>query len=116
MITAEILAGQRAKDEQVIRALAEAGADMSKPHALEHHFVCPSRAAAEPAVAWGRASGYKPSPVSEGEFEGKKYVYFDLVRETVPTIANITAQTTVMLQIAAKNGLDYDGWGCEVVK
>ena len=116
MITADALAHQRAKDEQVVRALADAGSDLSRPHALEHHFVCPNRVAAEPVVAWGRAAGYEPSQVSDGEFEGRKYAYFDLVKKTVPTLANITSQTTAMLEAAARHGIEYDGWGCEVVK
>jgi len=114
VIGADVLAHQRAKDQQVVRALADAGADLAKPHALEHHFVCPSRAAAEPVLAWGRSAGYEPSPVSEDEFEGQRYAHFDLVKKTVPTMANITPQTTAMLEVAAKHGIEYDGWGCDV--
>jgi regulator of RNase E activity RraB len=114
VIAADVLARQRLKDQQVVRALANAGSDLSKPHALEHHFVCPNRAAAEPVVAWGRAAGYEPSPVSDGEFKGRRYAYFDLVKKTVPTMANITPQTTAMLEVAAKHAIEYDGWGCRI--
>jgi len=116
VIPAELLAQQRRKDQEVVRALANAGADMSKAHALEHHFVCVDRTAAEPVVAWGRGAGYEASPVSEGEYKGQRYAYFDLVRKTVPTMDNITRQTTAMLEAAAANGVEYDGWGCEVVR
>lgn len=116
MISKDVLAHQRAKDEQVIRALAEAGSDLSKPHLLEHHFICPTREAAAPVVAWGAASGYHASEVVEGEFEGRNYAYFDLVVSTVPTIAEVTKQTAAMLEIAARHYVKYDGWGCEVVK
>lgn len=116
VVSQDVLAHQRAKDEQVIRALAEAGSNMSKPHSLEHHFVCPSREAAGPVVAWGKASGYQSSEVIDDEFEGRRYVYFDLVMSTVPTIAEVTMHTSAMLEIAARHGVEYDGWGCEVVE
>jgi regulator of RNase E activity RraB len=115
VISADVLAHQRVKDEAVVRSLANAGADLSKPHSLEHHFVCPNRAAAEPVVAWGLAQGYRPSSVSERKFDGRAYAYFDLVKSTVPTMANISSQTSAMLEIAARHGVEYDGWGCEVV-
>jgi regulator of RNase E activity RraB len=116
VISAQVLAHQRVKDEQVIRVLADAGSDLSRPHSLEHDFVCPNRAAAEPVVAWGRAAGYEPSPISDGEWKGRAYAYFDLVKSTVPKIANITPQTTSMLEVAEWYGIEYDGWGCEVVR
>ncbi len=116
MITADVLAHRRVLDQLVIRALADAGSDLSKPHALEHHFVCGNPGAAEMVVAWGRAAGYEPSPVSKGKFERRCYTYFDLVKKTVPTIENITPQTTAMLEAAAKHGIEYDGWGCNVVR
>jgi regulator of RNase E activity RraB len=111
---AEVLAHQRFKDQQVVRALADAGSNLSKPHALEHHFVCAERAAAELVVARGRASGYDPSPVSDGEFVGRRYAYFDLVKKTVPTMANITPKITAMLEVAVEHGIEYGGWGYEV--
>lgn len=116
MVSKDVLAHQRAKDEQVIRALAEAGSALRKTHLLEHHFICPSREAAEPVVAWAKAFGHHASEVVEGEFEGRRYFYFDLVVPTVPTIDEVTKQTAAMLEIAAQHGVEYDGWGCEVVE
>ena len=116
MISKAVLDHQREKDEQTIKALANAGSDLSKPHSLEHHFNCRTRAAADAVLAWGDTGGYQPSPMSEGEFKGREDVYFDLVKSTVPTIENITAETTAMLKVAAKHGVEYDGWGCEVVE
>jgi regulator of RNase E activity RraB len=103
------------KDEQTIQALADAGSDMSKPHLLEHHFVCETREAAEAVIAWGTASGYRGSPVTEGTFEGHEYVYFDLIKSTLPVIDDVLSETTAMLDVAARSGAEYDGWGCEVV-
>ena len=116
VISREVLDHQLANDVQVIQALGNAGSDLSKPHLPEHHFECRTREMAEPVLAWGIAEGYAPSPVTEGKFEGREYVYFDLVKSTVLTVENITSETTAMLEIAARHGIEYDGWGCEVVE
>lgn len=116
LLPAEVLRSQRAKDVDVLRALADAGADLSKPHSLEHHFICPDREAAQRVIAWAVDAGYSPGEVLDGEWEGRKYAYFDLIKHTVPTIENVSSQTGAMLEVAAKYGVEYDGWGCAVVK
>ena len=115
-LPADLLARQRASDEQVLRSLRDAGADLSKPHSIEYHFICPNRTAAAPVIEWGRASGYRPSRVSDGEYKGRAYVYFDLVRNTVPTIENLTPQTIAMLEAARRFAVEFDGWACDVVR
>lgn len=116
MVSVKDLERQRAKDEQVLAALENAGSDLSKPHRLEHHFECANRAQADRIVEWARNAGYQVSVVKEGMFEGKTHVYFDVAKSTVPTLANVSVQTTAMLRIAAQHGAEYDGWGCEIVR
>ena len=103
-------------DQQVLRRLAEAGSDLTKPHSIEHHFVCSERSSATPVLSFGASAGYQPSPVTASNFAGQTYFTFDLVRVCVPTPAAITAQTRSMMEIATKHGLEYDGWGCKVVE
>jgi len=117
MITDQTLARQRASDEQTIAALAKAGADLDKPHALEHHFVCRDPAAAGAIRAWGEERGYTCSEVAEDVLDGARYAYFDLIKRGVVDIDAVTAETTAMLELAAKHdAVEYDGWGCEVVQ
>lgn len=59
--------------------------------------------------------GFEPTPVVEHRQRGHAYVSFDLVRQSVPTLAEITDQTRSMLELATKCGVEYDGWGCAVV-
>ena len=115
-IDKDVLDHQREMDEQTIQALANAGADLSKPHPLEHHFNSPTPDAAAPVLAWGAANGYAASPLSEDVSEGQPYVYFDLVKGTVLAIESITSETTAMLEVAAEHGIEYDGWGCGAEK
>lgn len=112
----EGLAAQRAKDQQLFDALVKSGSKMSEPHELEHHFLCEDRAAAAPVIAWGLAEGYQPGPVLVAVWEGSAYCHFELVKSTVPTLDNITSQSTAMLEAAARFDVDYDGWGCSVVE
>lgn len=107
---------RRDLDEQVLRRLAEAGSDLTKPHSIEHHFVCSERSSATPVLSFGASAGYQPSPVAENTFAGQPHFTFDLVRVCVPTLAAITEQTRAMMEIATKHGLEYDGWGCMVVE
>ena len=71
---------------------------------------------AEAAVVWGKAKGYRPSEVAVTTVKGHEYAFFDLIKNTVPTIERITPETTIMLEAAAQFGLVYDGWGCLIVK
>ena len=109
----EEIGHQRAMDEETLQALANAGSDLSKPHSLQHHFECQTREEAQPVLAWGIANGYEASLVKS---DAKEDVYFDFVKGTVPTIQNITSETTAMLKLAASHGIAYDGWGCSVVR
>jgi regulator of ribonuclease activity B len=111
-----VLEEQGEYDRATIEALAKAGSDLSKPHLVEHHFVCPDPTRAAAAVEWGRAHGYRPSPVTTANFKGSDYAYFDLVKSTVPSLERISSDTKAMIDLAARSGIEYDGWGCSVVK
>ena len=107
---------QREKDKQVIEALKRTGSNMKKPHMIEHHFITPSRENAQQLADWGKKNGFQVSEVLEGEYEVEKYWYFDLIKPTVPTIGNISEDTSLMLHLANRFNCEYDGWGCMVEK
>ena len=109
-----ILAHQLKMDEATLEALEQAGAHLSKPHRLEHHFQGSSLESANSVRSWGVANGFVAPEVNQAAFGGEDYVVFDLVRPTIPTLERITAQTTAMLEVARRHGLVYDGWGTDV--
>lgn len=115
-ITPAELASQRTKDEQTLRALRSSGSDLAKAHAIEHHFVCADRDASERFAVWARAVPGRVNGPHAQEYRGKEYFTCDVVRETVPTIETVTSHTIEMLEAASRLGVEYDGWGCSVVK
>ncbi len=98
-------------NERVIKALANAGSDLTKPHDIEYHFMSEARAGVESLKDWGAEAGY--SVANEGTGDG--YFYVDLIKATVPELELISADSALMLQAAATYGCEYDGWGCSVV-
>jgi hypothetical protein len=115
-LSEEALAPQREKDQAVLRALEDARSDLSKPHSIEHHFICSTAMLAESVRTRGASLGFEPSRVVEQRDSGQTYFSVDLVRVAVPTAAEISAQTRTMLALAATCRVEYDGWGCMVVK
>jgi regulator of RNase E activity RraB len=113
-MTGPELERQREKDLTVLAQIQRCS-DVSKPHQIEHHFLAESRTGGTELREWARLNGFQVSPLQEGRWEGRRYYSFDLVRSTVPTIENISPDTTLMLHLAAEFECTYDGWGCEVV-
>jgi regulator of RNase E activity RraB len=110
-------AQRHTKDKQTIKALRDAGSDLTRPHTLEHHFVTYERSKADAVLADKLAVGYKVSKISSLKDEtGKTYWYFDLIKAVVPTDQNIFAESLRMTTLEKKYGVLYDGWGCEVEK
>jgi regulator of RNase E activity RraB len=116
MLTESELLEQRGKDLQVIAALHSHGSELARPHRIEHHFNTFSASDAQAIVQWGAENGFEASPISSGVFEGQGYFYFDLIRDTVPEIESVYADTGRLLDLAKNNNALYDGWGCMVVK
>lgn len=101
-------------DRQVLTSMREAGADLRKPHALEHHFLVYDRDLVDAVLADELAVGYTQSEVVEGEDQGLPYWYFDLIKAIVPEEQAVFAETLRMNTLAAKYGVTYDGWGCNI--
>jgi regulator of RNase E activity RraB len=116
MLTESELLEQRDKDLRVIAALHSHGSDLARPHRIEHHFNAFSESDARAIVQWGAENGFEASPISSGVFEGQGYLYFDLVRDTVPEVELVHADTGRLLDLAKNNNALYDGWGCTIVK
>ena len=105
------------KDREVIRELAKAGSDLSKPHRIEFHFVGYDEAKVVALAEEGRKAGYSISSIdSMVDKNARKYWYFDLVQDVIPAEKNVFAHTAVMAKLAKKYAVEFDGWGCLIVK
>jgi len=104
---------QRQKDLAVLDLLRK-HSDVSQPHSIEHHFLTDSRTGGMELLEWARLNGFQVSDLQENQEQGKRYYSFDLIKPTLPVFENISADTSLMLRLAAEFECTYDGWGCEV--
>jgi regulator of RNase E activity RraB len=116
MVSDSDLASQKEADLKVIGALRDAGSDLSKPHNIEHHFVCSSGAVADQLHSWGVERGLQATRVMSDEYQGAMYFHFDFVIPTVPTIENVFRDTSRFFTMADEFGVEYDGWQCAIVR
>lgn len=111
------IATRIAGDRDVLKALASAKSNLSKPHAIEFHFVARSEAAAKALAKEGKSLGYTVSEIDGMiDNDNKKYWFFDLVQNIVPSEENVFAHTKQMAALGKKHEVQYDGWGTPVVK
>ncbi len=102
--------GLKYKDLQVLGALIEAGAELSKPRHAIYYLYFPSREAASAGGEEATAAGYscevrEPLPEYPGQWS--------LVCEKSDAIldpAGVNAADDLFQGIADRLGADYDGW------
>jgi regulator of ribonuclease activity B len=115
--TKDEIAARIAGDRDVLKALASAKSNLSKPHAVEFHFVATSESSAKALAKEGKSLGYTVSELDAMvDDDGKKYWFFDLVQTIVPSEENVLAHTKQMTELGKKHAVQYDGWGAAVVK
>src|SRR5207253_713109 len=104
-------------DRSVIAALQRGGADLNKPHDIEHFFIARTRDALIPLTSALADRGFSPQPPSESKDQRGAAVWTLLaVKPTVPSEANIFADTEQLAKMAKEFGVIYDGWGAKAVK
>jgi regulator of RNase E activity RraB len=98
--------------EDTINALLEDGSDPDAEYTIEHHFYHQDFATLEKLAVEVFKLGFEVTDAEEVEFEdgGNAWV-FDAIREQSLDAASITADAIKLAAIAAKFGIEYDGWG-----
>ena len=115
--TKEELALRLRKDREVLKALANAHSDLSKPHEIEFHFVGYDEAKISAVAEDGKKMGYCVSKISTlADKQDRKYWYFDLVKSVVPSEKNVFSHSAAMTALGKRHDVEFDGWGCLVVK
>ncbi len=105
---------QQEMDTLTIKALNDNGSNMDKLHEIEHHFVSKNKKNISQLFAAVKDK-YNVSEILSTGLIFKTY-FFDIIKETVPTIENISPDTKMMNEFANQYSCDYDGWGCGVEK
>ena len=104
------------RNYKTVEALRNAGANLDKPHSIEHHLYCYSESEFEKLKKLGIEYGYLILHDGIGEYEGEVFWQLDLVKSITPKLENIEAQAIEIEAIAERVNADYDGWGTEVKK
>ena len=103
-------------NRQVIQELLKHGANSSKLHPLEHHFYSSSQESLKALMKKGESLGYRPANFGEGNSEGTKYWYGDLIKETKLDLNLINKENSLMLSLASEFKAEYDGWGTPIIQ
>jgi regulator of RNase E activity RraB len=103
-------------NRQVIQELLKHGANSNKLHPLEHHFYSGSQESLKALMTKGESLGYRSANFGEGNSEGKKYWYGDLIKETKLDLNLINKENSIMLNLASEFKAEYDGWGTPIIE
>jgi regulator of RNase E activity RraB len=98
--------------ETLITELLEDGTNDEVYHTIEHHFASNDFDLLEKTAIAAFKLGLEIEDPEEAELEnGDKVFAFDIVTEQMLDMELIKKETTVMLELAKKCKVDYDGWG-----
>jgi regulator of RNase E activity RraB len=115
--TKEERAARIHNDRDVLNSLANSGSNLKKLHEIEFHFVSYYKAKITAVAEEGKKMGYRISKIDAlNDKQARKYWYFDLIRSVVPSEKNIFSHTEIMTNLAKKHAVEFDGWGCLIVK
>jgi len=115
--TKEERATRTQKDRDVLTALSNAGSNLKRPHEIEFHFVSYDKTRITAVADEGKKMGYQISDIDTlNDEQNGQYWYFDLLDSVVPSEENIFARTKIMTNLAKKHSVEFDGWGCLIVK
>jgi regulator of RNase E activity RraB len=104
-------------DRDVLKSLVNSGSNLKKPHEIEFHFVSYDKTTITAVAVEGKKMGYRVSKIDTlKDKQARQYWYFDLIQSIVPSEKNIFSQTEIMTNLAKKHAVEFDGWGCLIVK
>jgi regulator of RNase E activity RraB len=106
---------REALDLDTIKALKNAGSDLSKPHYIEHHFTVIDKCNIAKITEILKNKGYEVSEVYEEiDKSGRKYFFFDGCKYCLVEPKIIFQESKEMSELAISFNEVYDGWGTKV--
>jgi hypothetical protein len=100
-------------DGQVLKQLATAGSDLSKPHQVEFFLYFPDEARASEACRELTVEGY--SAKVDRAATGPQWLCF-ATKPIVPAHATMVAIRARMNALAQAGNGEYDGWGTPIAR
>ena len=103
--------GTAEADAATLRALRDAGADLTKETEVNFYLYFPTREAAQRAAEQARTPSFTAT-VRKGAL-GDSWLCF-VTAQMVPSESAIRSAATRLQAVAASNGGEYDGWEAAV--
>jgi len=112
MSSEELLAEQREETLAIIEELLEDGSDPEALYTIEHHFSAEKFEVLEKAAVEAFKLGYEVTDAEELEVEdGTLVMCCDVISEVSLKAELIDTQVEQLVALAARCGVNYDGWG-----
>lgn len=106
------LKAQLAENRDIVQALFDDGSEPDAEYTIEHHFSSSNFERLEKAAVDAFKLGFDVNDAEEMELEDGSVIFcFDAIAYHKLTLPLLDKATEQLLQLAAKQKVDYDGWG-----
>jgi len=102
---------------EIVDALISDGSDPNGTYTIEHHFAGQDFDMLEKAAVDAFKAGFEVGDAEEMELDdGGLILCFDAVVARPLDLDTLIADLDVLLKIADKNNVHYDGWGTQYIE
>lgn len=109
---AELREIQKEENKEIIEALFADGSDPDALYTIEHHISGDDFSVLENVAVVAFKQGFDVYEAEESETEdGEKVLSMDLIMESALDLEQINEQTEMLIDLAEKYEVSYDGWG-----
>ncbi|WP_416307313.1 ribonuclease E inhibitor RraB [Neptunicella sp. SCSIO 80796] len=102
---------------ETVEALLEDGSNPDATYNIEYHFACDNFDRLEKAAVDAFKAGFEVGDAEELTLDdGGTILCFDATVERKLDVEQINKDTDILLAIAAKHKVHYDGWGTHFIE
>ena len=112
MSIAQQLELQKQENREIVDAMLADGSDPDAEYSIEHHFSSTNFDKLEKAAVEAFKLGFEVNDAEEMELEDGSIIFcFDAISSHLLEVELLDDACEKLLQVAAKQKVDYDGWG-----
>ncbi|MCL1123027.1 ribonuclease E inhibitor RraB [Shewanella surugensis] len=103
---------QKQENRDIVEAMLVDGSDPDAQYSIEHHFSSTNFDKLEKAAVEAFKLGFDVNDAEEMELEDGSVIFcFDAISTHLLEVELLDDACEKLLQVAAKQKVDYDGWG-----
>lgn len=107
-----LLKAQKQENQEIVSAILDDGSKPDAEYTIEHHFSSTSFDRLEKAAVDAFKAGFEVNDAEEMELEDGTVIFcFDAVASHKLDVEMLDKACEALLVLAAKQKVDYDGWG-----